>query len=458
MKRWFFNQENPEVQALIARNAEFEKERQRAAAERNELQEKIAYQEREKEMLAAQNTSLNQELQRVYAGHRGMEEEIDFLKFRITTLDDLHESVVQGTWPHDGSLKKYACTFPFERIEILPQGEVYTCCSAYLKHNYYIGNINTDGFEDIWNSEKAQNLRKSVATGNFEYCQASCKYLHDAKAMDYPSTPRGASSTQQESPLIPRCGCAYSRMQSWKLNTLPRKITLSCDESCNLACSSCRSAVRGLSTQQSEALYQSLMKNVRPLLRDCELLSALGSGDIFASRAVSGFLASLQAAEFPKLKLFLITNLQLFDAIKWEQLPNLHAIPIKFSVSVDGACKATYETNRRGGTWERLQKNLHFLCELKNSPDGKIESICLNMVVQENNFREMDDFVSMAEELGADYIEFQKFGNWGTFSPEEYARRNVADMAHEHHGEFMDTLHNVMKRSGPVKIIENITV
>lgn len=41
----------------------------------------------------------------LYDGNRGLLEEIQFLKFRSRTLDELHESVVQGKWPHDGSFK-----------------------------------------------------------------------------------------------------------------------------------------------------------------------------------------------------------------------------------------------------------------------------------------------------------------------------------------------------------------
>lgn len=117
---------------------------------------------------------------RVYAGHRGLEEEIHFLKFRAQTLDELHESVVFGRWPHDGSFRDYTCRNPFENVEILPRGEVYTCCSAYLKHNYAIGNIFNEDFQEIWNSEKARRLRRSVQEGNFEFCQKYCKCLYDA--------------------------------------------------------------------------------------------------------------------------------------------------------------------------------------------------------------------------------------------------------------------------------------
>ena len=38
----------------------------------------------------------------------------------------------------------------------------------------------------------------------------------------------------------------------------------------------------------------------------------------------------------------------------------------------------------------------------------------LSMVVQENNFREMADFVRLARQVHADSVQFHKLLNWGT--------------------------------------------
>lgn len=387
---------------------------------------------------------------RVYAGHKALEEEINFLQYRILTLDKLYESVVWKTGVHDGTFEKYKCLHPFERIEILPRGEVYTCCSAYLKHGYYIGNIYEQSFDEIWNSERALKLRYSVSNGNFEYCMENCKWMHEVDIGDK-ADPEG------KSPIKERTQEDY--VDSWeacRLDVMPRFIALTCDETCNLTCPTCRSAAKALKKDESEALYERLMAVVRPMLRDCEQLEALGSGDIFASYALTKFYKTLTAEEFPKLKLYIITNLQLLTPKKWNEMDNLHDIPIKLSVSVDAADKETYEKNRRGGDWETLRTNLSFIRKWRKRPDSKIESLCLHFVVQENNFRQIEDFVSFGEKYGADTIEFQRLTNWGTFSEEEFLRRNVMDPGHELYGEACSKIRAVMSKEWKLQIIQNI--
>ena len=356
---------------------------------------------KEKELLQSENEQLKEkcnelesDMERIYAGHKGLEEEISFLKYRIRTLDELHESIVFGKWPHDGSLKKYTCRYPFERVEILPRGEVYTCCSAYLKHNYYIGNIFENSFEDIWNSERARKLRWSVEQGNFEFCQKYCKFLYTVDAN---------ANTLQDNPIQPRN--EYTCLKEWKdyvVEESPKYISLSCDETCNLHCPSCRSNVKALNREESERLYSKLMEVVRPMLANCQLLGALGSGELFASSAVSRFYKTLSAKEFPKLRLYIMTNLQLVDENKWEEFSNLLEIPKRIGVSIDGASKETYEINRAGGNWERLQKNLRNLLKLKKRPEAHIDYICLNFIVQKNNYHEIEKFVEMAQNMGGD--------------------------------------------------------
>lgn len=321
----------------------------------DELEETVESLRQEKARLEERCDALQKDNDRVYAGHRGLEEEINFLKYRISTLDALHESVVQGTGIHDGSLKKYKCMYPFERIEVLPRGEVYTCCSGYLKHNYYIGNIYEQSFDEIWNSERALKLRYSVSNGNFEYCMENCKWLHKENI-------ESMVDTATTNPIVERTQEDY--VDSWqkcRCESLPLFITLTCDDTCNLTCPTCRSKYKALSKKEAEKLYERLETVVRPMLRNCELLGGLASGDLFASYALTKFYNTLTAEEFPKLKLYIITNLQLLTPQKWNEMKNLHSIPIRLGVSVDGADKETYEENRRGGAGKYYALTWHLL-------------------------------------------------------------------------------------------------
>ena len=390
---------------------------------------------------------------RVYAGHRGLEEEIQFLKYRAQTLDELHESVVFGKWPHDGSFLEYTCRNPFENVEILPRGEVYTCCSAYIKHNYMIGNIFEEDFQEIWNSQKARRLRRSVQEGNFEFCQKNCKFLYDSvgngKRMgdNHPVVlKKDAESLFQD-----------AQAEEYAVKHTPKYITLSCDETCNLRCPTCRSSGKALGKEESDQLYERLRKVVTPMLKECRMLTALASGEIFASSAVSRFLKTITVQEFPNLQLTIISNLQLADEKKWEEFSNLRYIPKTVKVSIDASCASTYEEHRRGGGWKRLVDNLSYLCSLRHDPDRNVDAVWFNFVVQKNNYQEMEAFVQMAEAMGADGVDFQRLTNWGTFCEEEYLDRDVFQKEHKEYAAASGILKRLLEQgSGKLEIVQNI--
>ncbi len=225
----------------------------------------------------------------------------NFLNFRKEELDRLHEEVVERNWGILPSRKHLFCFSPFKRIEILTNGDVYTCCSAHLKHGYFIGNLFEEEVEEIWNSEKAKKLRYSVSEGDFEYCNHMCRWLHQDKE----------DRNDSISPVREREEVAvhYKNYQECSLQEGPVEISLSCDDTCNLYCQSCRAKRKVLDKEGSEKLYQILMTKVRPMLVTCKNLSALGSGDIFSSQALSRFYQTLSKEEFPDLELLIIINI-----------------------------------------------------------------------------------------------------------------------------------------------------
>lgn len=109
-----------------------------------------------------------------------------------------------------------------------------------------------------------------------------------------------------------------------------------------------------------------------------------------------------------------------------------------------------------GGGWDILCANLAFIRELRKNIDNKIEFVCLNFVIQQNNFRQIEDFMKFAEEYDADAVEFQRLGNWGTFSDEEFKQRNVFDSSHLLYAEACQGLKDVLSKEWKVKIVQNI--
>ena len=74
-------------------------------------------------------------------------------------------------------------------------------------------------------------------------------------------------------------------------------------------------------------------------------------------------------------------------------------------ISIDAATEGTYLFNRRGGDWNLLHENLEFAQHLQSTK--QIHSFGCNMVVQNNNYREIKDFVKMCESYDAHCVELQ---------------------------------------------------
>ncbi|MDH4137092.1 MAG: hypothetical protein OEW09_10315, partial [Anaerolineae bacterium] len=71
---------------------------------------------------------------------------------------------------------------------------------------------------------------------------------------------------------------------------------------------------------------------------------------------------------------------------------------------------------------------------------GSLKYVKISMVVQENNFTEMPDFVRLGKRFNFDAVFFSQLVNWGTYSDEEFNNRAIHLPAHPRHSEFVDLL------------------
>lgn len=387
-------------------------------AENEQLKRDLSGSKAEKEQMEQQRNSLVKERDELkfylQNSTQGLEEEVNFLSFRNEQLSSLHDKVVADKWGNDHKYSKWVCEYPFTRMEILERGEVYSCCSAYVKHNFYHGNAYNDTFERIWNSDNAKKLRYSVAVGDYEYCNSSCMVLN---------VPR---SNGDDTPFVSH-ELFQPKYETWKdctAESTPKEIALTCDPTCNLTCPSCRSCIKAVGKDESQKIYAMLQEFVRPALKNCELMTAIGSGEFFASKALTDFYKTLSKTEFPKLKLNINTNGQLMTAANWEKFSNLDGMVDCIVISIDAAKKDSYEKLRCGGRWEVLCDNLEYISSLKKS--GCVNHIHFRFLVQLENYSQIAEFVELAHQYSADQIFFQRLDNWGTYSPSEFVKLDVA--------------------------------
>ncbi len=316
------------------------------------------------------------------------------------------------------------CSRPFEWFEVHPDGSVFLCCPAWLKRP--LGNLLRQSVDEIWNGPVAQEIRKTIFNGSFHNCNSKrCPRLGNQ------TPPVGRLKSVADR----RVSKAIAEKNS-RLKYLPPQLNLCFDQSCNLTCPSCRVAFRqaqGKELQQAERLAQIILTELAPT---AEVITLSGFGDPFGSPTYLQLLRDLDSSPPPRLKkIRLHSNGQLLTEQMWQSLPNLKERISEVEISLDAATAATYQSNRPGGDFKRLLNNLEFLscqpCKLT-----------LSMVLQQNNWRELEKLLELAERLDSQ-VYLSQLVNWGTFSRQEFLRRAVALPQHPENREFISLLEKV---------------
>jgi len=294
--------------------------------------------------------------------------------------------------------KRYYCTKPFEQVQLLENGNMIPCCPPWVNH-YDIGNINEGSYEEIWNGEKAQEFRKSIIDGSFKYCnEKSCPHL------------------------AYKTGCVVSEDKLHTINhdiirddilnkkTIldhgPTEVQFCHDRSCNLSCPSCRRKIIMISGEKKRKTLEMQDKLQAHYLHDAKHLVITGSGDAFGSYIFRTFLQTVVSEQAPNLEFIEILTNGLLLKRYWHTLSPFAREKIsRIMISIDAATEGTYLFNRRGGDWNLLHENLKFAQHLQSTK--QIHSFGCNMVVQNNNYREIKDFVKMCESYDAHCVELQ---------------------------------------------------
>jgi MoaA/NifB/PqqE/SkfB family radical SAM enzyme len=202
----------------------------------------------------------------------------------------------------------------------------------------------------------------------------------------------------------------------------------------------------GAKSDDIDLYAQASERVILPLLKKIDGHTYItGGGEAFASKHFRNILRALNRQEYPGLKVYLITNGQLITPQRWSAFPNLPEMMDVLSVSVDAARAETYEKLRRPGKWAPLMKNLKFIGDMQRA--GSIPYFNMNFVVQRDNFREMLDFVTLADDLGANGIWFQRVTNYGAYDEATFGAIDVTSPAHPDHAELLEILRNpILKR------------
>lgn len=338
--------------------------------------------------------------------------------------------------PQTPRFSRYFCSFPFEHAAITATGEVYQCCAAFLPTP--AGNLSDQTFDEVWNSEQAQAVRRTIHEGTFTFCrEAKCPYLQGTVSLPL-----------KESLQDPEYREIIEKKQT-KLARGPREVHIAYDTTCNLACPFCRNdfiALKGEELEKSRRIHQQVFDHG---LRDATRVMISAQGDPFASKLYSQILENFDEKKHPKLRIKITTNGLLFTEEAWERIRASHDAIDWIHVSVNAATAESFRINQKGGDFERLMKNLHFIKTLRRKPlwnslratrlvRRKTRFISLSFIIQQNNYREIPKFIELGKELDIDQAMFTSiFHADRTFSDREFAKLPVHLPNHPEHQEFL---------------------
>jgi sulfatase maturation enzyme AslB (radical SAM superfamily) len=300
------------------------------------------------------------------------------------------------------------CMAPFDIFEISLDGNVHCCCADWLPTP--LGNIFKSSALEIWNSEIAQDIRRTILDGSYKYC-TRCPYLL------WPHTP------ERERPAL-------------VLNKIPT-LRLCYDRTCNLACPSCRREPIHTDTAQITRVHKATLQS--HVLDIAQRVFLTGSGDPLASPTYFKFLQNLPNLA-PHLKIALLTNGLLLDESHMNTLGSALEQITEIGISVDGATPETYALNR-GGSWTKLWHNIDLINRRLQLPGRKF-SLYMCYVIQANNFRELVPFIELAFSHQVEWIIVYYLRNWSVFTEAEYKTRAVHLPEHPDYAEFGQLMTN----------------
>ena len=231
---------------------------------------------------------------------------------RKVTVDEDGRRDSEEALNQNKDLSDRFCERPFDFFEAhdMIVGKTFVCCPTWLPTS--IGNLTEDSVKDIFNSEKAQEIRESILDGSFCKCDHKlCPLIQNG------SLPKKKDIKNKRHRKIIN--------KNITKDLEPVYYNLCYDESCNLACPSCRAnkffLKEGPDYERKAKIQEKIITDLflTPHQR-CATVNVTGSGDPFGSKLFKDLLFSIDGAKCPNVKINLQTNGVMFTPIYWEKM------------------------------------------------------------------------------------------------------------------------------------------
>lgn len=265
------------------------------------------------------------------------------------------------------------CQVPFKSLNINLKGDCFICdCDAWLP--IPVGNIlDFARLEDVWTNDIAQAIQKDVTDKNFTYC------------------------------AVKNCEILQGNIRRNRY-----AISVGIDESCNLACPSCRRApVNHTSgpvydiTKQRVDHFVNLLQNFHEPMH----IVLCSNGDVLSSAIMRPLVLDWHPKANQTIKLF--TNGHLMKKL----LPDSTIFPniSEFDISVDAGTAEVYSVVRRPGNFNVLLDNLEWLSDNCKDPNAVELQFCLSSM----NYTDIVEFAELCKKFKF-RGRIKKIENWNT--------------------------------------------
>ena len=270
-----------------------------------------------------------------------------------------------------------------------------------------------EDFESLWRGGRAQYLRNALKHDDYTTCDLNtCINLE----------------------LADKSELSKYYEEDGKTIKMPDTIFMSWDYDCNVACITCRNGIIKNNESTLHSL-QSIESSVLEACKNAKLFYTSGNGDPFGSSYARNIIKKVVEIN-PKIRFLIHTNGVLCNKKICDELNIADKIK-DITFSIHAACKETYDKIVRYGNFDKVLQNLEWISSLKT--EGKIESICLVFVVHKLNYKDMPNFVRMAEKFNS-VASFRYYRQWANNTEYKYEDMAIFEQAHPEHSDFIQML------------------
>ena len=270
----------------------------------------------------------------------------------------------------------YACYAPLKNMYFGQDGKVVACC---YNRDHVLGNYPAQSIKEIWQGEKANQLREQLKAYNFSLGCSGCLEQLVAGNFD------GSKAKGYDS-------------QRLNANRFPSVMEFELDDTCNLECIMCNGEYSSLIRTKREKraprakLYDddfiNQLDEFIPFLEEVKFYG----GEPFLIQTYFKIWERIIALN-PQVRISVQTNGTTLNSRVKEvlQKSNFH-----INLSIDSLQKETYEKIRVNGHFEEVMKNIHFFsnyCKERNTFFG------ISVCIMKQNWQEAPDFIRFCNEL-----------------------------------------------------------